>query len=74
MKKLTGLVSNMLIYYSGTNTIIVYQDKSLILARSVTERLVQRLISCAGMLDPRFASKFIISNHQQIHKVGKVLN
>ncbi|RZC36928.1 uncharacterized protein BDFB_006066 [Asbolus verrucosus] len=41
-------------------------DKSLLLARSVTERLVQRLTCCAGILDPRFASKFLIANHDQL--------
>ncbi|XP_056631150.1 uncharacterized protein LOC130441471 [Diorhabda sublineata] len=42
----------------------VVPDKSLLLARSVSERLVQRLMCCAGMLDPRFSSKYLISNNQ----------
>ncbi|XP_044252491.1 uncharacterized protein LOC123003653 [Tribolium madens] len=41
-------------------------EKSLLLARSVTERLVQRLVCSAGILDPRFASKFLIANHDRL--------
>lgn len=41
-------------------------EKQLLLARSVTERLVQRLICCAGILDPRFSSKFLIANHDKL--------
>ncbi|XP_008197316.2 uncharacterized protein LOC103314106 [Tribolium castaneum] len=41
-------------------------DKALLLARSVTERLVQRLVCCAGILDTRFASKFLIANHDRL--------
>ncbi|CAH1956187.1 unnamed protein product [Acanthoscelides obtectus] len=40
-------------------------DKSLALAKSVTERLVQRLLSSVGSLDPRFASKFLIRNDDE---------
>ncbi|KAJ3645638.1 hypothetical protein Zmor_023279 [Zophobas morio] len=42
-------------------------DKSLVLAKSVTERLVQRLVCCAGIMDPRFASKFLIAVHDQLN-------
>lgn len=37
-------------------------EKSSILARSVAERLVQRLVCCAGMRDARFSSKFLVDS------------
>ncbi|XP_060523408.1 uncharacterized protein LOC132700218 isoform X2 [Cylas formicarius] len=37
-------------------------EKSLRLAKSVTERLVQRLACGAGMIDVRFSSKYLICN------------
>ncbi|VEN52709.1 unnamed protein product [Callosobruchus maculatus] len=40
-------------------------DKSLALAKSVTERLVQRLLCSVGSLDSRFASKFLIRNEDE---------
>lgn len=38
-------------------------EKSILLARSVTERLVQRLFCAVGQNDPRFSSKFLIENN-----------
>ncbi|XP_076276024.1 uncharacterized protein LOC143206972 isoform X2 [Rhynchophorus ferrugineus] len=38
-------------------------EKSLNLARSVTERLIQRLFCGVGQIDSRFTSKFLIENH-----------
>ncbi|XP_074039497.1 uncharacterized protein isoform X1 [Leptinotarsa decemlineata] len=43
-------------------------DKLLPLAKSVSERLVQRLVCGAGMLDSRFSSKYLISNDN--HRTG----
>nr|CAI5831640.1 unnamed protein product [Callosobruchus analis] len=40
-------------------------DKSLALAKSVTERLIQRLLCSVGSLDSRFASKFLIRNEDE---------
>ncbi|KAJ8923096.1 hypothetical protein NQ315_001649, partial [Exocentrus adspersus] len=40
--------------------VTVATEKQWMLARSVTERLVQRLICAAGILDPRFATKYLI--------------
>ncbi|XP_050311537.1 uncharacterized protein LOC126747086 [Anthonomus grandis grandis] len=37
-------------------------EKSIQLAKSVTERLVQRLLCGAALIDPRFASKFLINS------------
>ncbi|XP_072376535.1 uncharacterized protein [Diabrotica undecimpunctata] len=47
-------------------------EKTLLLARSVSERLIQRLMCGAGMLDPRFSSKYLISNSQ--HKSNHLSN
>ncbi|KAJ8986180.1 hypothetical protein NQ317_005654 [Molorchus minor] len=41
------------------------ERKTWLLARSVTERLVQRLVCGAGMLDARFSSKYLISDTNQ---------
>ncbi|CAH0563543.1 unnamed protein product [Brassicogethes aeneus] len=43
-------------------------DKSILLAKSVSERLVQRLLCGVGQLDQRFSSKFLICNHQHRNK------
>ncbi|KAF5306841.1 hypothetical protein FQA39_LY00071 [Lamprigera yunnana] len=37
---------------------------AIILAKSVTERLMQRLLCAAGMQDSRFATKFLITLHE----------
>ncbi|GJQ73347.1 hypothetical protein Trydic_g13716 [Trypoxylus dichotomus] len=39
------------------------EDTNLLLAKSVSERLVQRLVCGAGMIDSRFSSKFLITLH-----------
>lgn len=44
-----------------TGVIVAVAEKSMVLAKSVAERLVQRLVCCAGMQDARFTSKFLIS-------------
>uniref|UniRef100_A0AAR5PCJ2 Mab-21-like HhH/H2TH-like domain-containing protein n=1 Tax=Dendroctonus ponderosae TaxID=77166 RepID=A0AAR5PCJ2_DENPD len=36
-------------------------EKSILLAKSVTERLVQRLLCGAAQIDPRFSSKYLIN-------------
>ncbi|KAK5641536.1 hypothetical protein RI129_010083 [Pyrocoelia pectoralis] len=36
-------------------------SKAVLLAKSVTERLIQRLLCGVGLLDSRFASKFLVS-------------
>lgn len=36
-------------------------EKTILLAKSVTERLVQRLVASAGISDPRFSTKYLIS-------------
>lgn len=49
---------------------LVFVEKSMLLAKSVAERLVQRLICCAGTQDARFASKFLIScNNFQVKSI-----
>ncbi|KAG5895211.1 hypothetical protein JTB14_035383 [Gonioctena quinquepunctata] len=45
-------------------------EKSLLLAKSVSERLVQRLVCGAGMLDERFSSKYLISNDHHRNNVN----
>ncbi|XP_044758714.1 uncharacterized protein LOC123316608 isoform X2 [Coccinella septempunctata] len=40
-----------------------HTDKHFLKAKSVAERLTQRLLCAVGMLDPRFASKFLVENN-----------
>nr|CAH7744823.1 unnamed protein product [Callosobruchus chinensis] len=49
-------------------------DKSLALAKSVTERLVQRLLCSVGSLDSRFASKFLIRNEDESNIYSNTLD
>lgn len=50
--------------------VAVVAEKAIVVAKSVAERLVQRLVCYAGTQDVRFASKFLISccnnTHQQV--------
>ncbi|XP_025836461.1 uncharacterized protein LOC108742227 isoform X2 [Agrilus planipennis] len=39
------------------------KSKPILIARSVTERLIQRLLCTVGILDPRFASKYLVALH-----------
>lgn len=48
-----------------------FVDNSLTLARSVAERLVQRLVCGVGMLDARFSSKFLIDNNHWSNEVSQ---
>lgn len=58
---------NIKIKIFGITSILSFliSEKALILARSVTERLVQRLICGAGMLDSRFSTKYLINDTSQ---------
>uniref|UniRef100_A0A1Y1L5D5 Uncharacterized protein n=1 Tax=Photinus pyralis TaxID=7054 RepID=A0A1Y1L5D5_PHOPY len=38
-------------------------SKAVSLAKSITERLIQRLLCGVGMMEPRFASKFLVTLH-----------
>ncbi|KAJ8957334.1 hypothetical protein NQ318_004813 [Aromia moschata] len=47
------------------NFVVLNEKKTWLLAKSVTERLIQRLLCGAGMLDPRFSSKYLICDTNQ---------
>lgn len=50
-------------------SVFIFAEKSLKLARSVAERLVQRLVCGIGQLDSRFASKFLVSLNEKEDEV-----
>ncbi|CAG9858916.1 unnamed protein product [Phyllotreta striolata] len=56
---------NYIIHKRLQRNVSLESEKSLSFAKSVSERLVQRLICGAGIIDPRFSTKYLICNNRQ---------